>query len=372
MRVGFDATPAATQYAGVGRYTRELLRALLPLDASDDYRLLLAARDDEATRLRELLPPGAARTIHRLPVSERWVTAAWQRLRVPLAVERVIGAVDVFHGPDFVLPPAKAPSVVTIHDLSFLVRPDLGEPSLVAYLSKAVPRVLASADRVIAVSASVATEIAERFPFVRDRVVAIPNGVRIPSSNPPRRSTSRPGVLIVGTIEPRKNHLAVIEAMRYVRQSVPDAVLYVAGRIGWQSSDVVATLTAQERAGHLVVVEGPSDERLEQLYADADVFVYPSWYEGFGLPVLEAMARGVPVVASDIPSLREAAGNAAQYAKPHDAEAIASRILMFLDDPEIANRVAKAGRSHAANYSWHRTALSTRRVYRQLVPGFVS
>ena len=327
MRVGFDATPAATQHAGVGRYTRELLHALMQLDPSDEYRLLVAARHDEATRLREQLPPGAIRSIRRLPVSERWVTAAWQRLRLPLAVERVIGAVDVFHGPDFVLPPAKAPSVVTIHDLSFLVRPDLGDPGLVAYLANAVPRVLASADRVIAVSAAVATEIVERFPTVQDRVVAIPNGVRLPSADAPRRSTSRPGVLIVGTIEPRKNHL---------------------------------------------MVEGPSDARLEQLYADADVCVYPSWYEGFGLPALEAMARGVPVVASDIPSLREAAGNAAHYARPGEAEAIASHIAMLLGDLEAANRAARAGRSHAANYSWERAALATRRVYGQLAAGFVS
>lgn len=368
MRVGFDATPAAVQGAGVGRYARELLRALLPLNPSDDYRLLNASDAEATARLLDSLPPGALRRMYRIPIPDRYLTAAWQRLRLPLAVERVIGPIDVFHGPDFVLPPSRSASVVTIHDLSFLVRPDLGEPRLTAYLTRAVPRAIESSHRIIAVSATVAGEIIERFPYARERVVAIPNGVRASDPGPRRQRSSRPIVLTVGTIEPRKNHLGLVEAMRYVRQCHPDAILQVAGRVGWLSREIMDVLRAEERAGRLTVIEGPDDEQLDELYRAANVFAYPSWYEGFGLPVLEAMTRSVPVVAADIPALREAGGDAAAYADPADPESIGAAIVQILDDASRATRLAALGRARASRFSWRQTAIATRRVYGQVAP----
>lgn len=363
MRIGFDATPAAVQVAGVGRYTRELLHALMPLNSTDQYRMLCLAQGAATDRLLASLPPGASRTMRRLPVSDRVMTAGWHRLRLPIPVEWLVGDINVYHGPDFVAPPTRAASVVTIHDLSFLVRPDLGDPRLVAYLRNVVPRALASADQIIAVSGAVAEEIVERFPTTRERVRAIPNGVRPPVAIPEVPISTRPVVLIVGTIEPRKNHLGLVEAMQHVRMSYPDAILHVAGRVGWRSDDIMRVLRKEENAGHVILFDGPTDEQLDELYAGANVFVYPSWYEGFGLPVLEAMTRQVPVIASDIAVLREAGGDAALYTAPAEAESIGSAISQVLGDSELARQLGTNGALHASRFSWRDAAIATREVY---------
>jgi glycosyltransferase involved in cell wall biosynthesis len=367
MRVGMDATAAAVQFAGVGRYARELLRALVALSSSDEYALLCAAPPTQAAALLDVLPPGAERRMYRLPFSERLVTAAWQRFRLPVRAERIVGKIDVFHGPDFVVPPSSAPRVVTIHDLSFVRYPELGEPALVAYLQSVVPRSIDASERVIAVSTSVAAELVDEFPHARDKIVAIPNGVRAPDVSvlPDRCRPGEPDVLIVGTIEPRKNHLTLLDAMRIVRSRHPNATLTVAGRVGWRADDIVARLQQEEASGHVRLVLAPPDDVLDNLYRQTTVFAYPSMYEGFGLPVLEAMARGVPVVAGDIPALRESGGSAALFAAPNDADALAAQIIKLIDDVDAREMATARGIAHAGGYSWRETAQRTQRVYQQ-------
>jgi len=363
MRIGIDATPAAIQQAGVGRYARELLRALLELPGDDRYELLLAASRTDVDTLLNDLPPGHERHAHRLPFSNRAATIAWHRLRLPIPVERVVGPFDVFHGTDFVLPPSRLPRVVTIHDLSFRRVPGFGEPRLVDYLNKVVPRALRDADRVIAVSASVAAEIVEDYPFARDRVVAIPNGIRPPEAMEPVDSNGRPVVFFLGTIEPRKGIETLIDAIRLLRGSQPDVQLVIAGRVGWRAERIVNAIQTAREEGIVEFLEAPTDERVHSTFASASVFAYPSNYEGFGLPILEAMAHGVPVVTSDIPALHETGGDAALYAPPDDAEALGSAMASLLDDAELRAQLIERGHRQVARYSWHRTAQSTRRVY---------
>jgi len=363
MRIAVDATPAAVQNAGVGRYTRELLAALVGLPGDDQYILASAAADGENQQLLRALPPGQFRDLRRLPLNPRLTTAAWQRLRLPLNVESLIGDFEVFHGPDFVVPPSRRPRVVTIHDLSFLLTPQFGDPRLVRYLTAVVPRALDAATIVVSVSAAVAAEVANAYSTARDKLIAIPNGVRFPQNSPKRNTDSRPSILTVGTVEPRKNHSTLIDALPIVRATHPDAILTIAGRVGWQSDEIAAQIRAAEASGVVHFVESPNDADLDALYASASVAVFPSYYEGFGLPVLEAMARGVPVVSSNIASLRETGGAAACYADPTDPESVAYAIVRLLDDRALRERHVTLGIAQAAQFSWHETARRTRRAY---------
>lgn len=365
MRVAYDATAAAIQTAGVGRYTRELLRDLVTLDPADDYQLVCAASETDARELLDQLPPGAARELRRLPGGERAATIAWQRLRLPVAVDHFTRPFDVYHATDFVAPPSKRPIVTTVHDLSYLRVPELGDERLVRYLTAAAPRTLARSSRIIAVSATVAGELVAAYPDTRDRVVAIPNGVRLPNAERPSTNPARPTILTVGTVEPRKNHLGTLTATRRVRERFPDTELVVVGRAGWRSDDIAAAIRAAEAAGWARWLPEASDLDLARAYAEAAVFVYPSWYEGFGLPVLEAMSYGVPVVAGDVAALREAAGDAARLADPADPDAIASQIIALLDDPAARVDLRTRGLARASSYSWRVAAERTRRVYAQ-------
>jgi glycosyltransferase involved in cell wall biosynthesis len=370
VRIGYDATPAVVQRAGVGRYARELLRALVALEYDDAYALSCAASAAQCAALLTELPPGAWREVRRIPVSDRVATIAWHRVGLPLCIERFTGQIDLYHGTDFVVPPARAARVVTVHDLSFRLAPQFAEPSLVHFLDAAVPRALAAASRVIAVSASVAAEVAAAFPDVRNRIVAVPNGVRAPAPSPATRSldgASRPVVLCVGTVEPRKNHDALLRAMPIVRTTWPDALLVIAGRTGWRASEIAARVRAAERGGWVRWEGDVDDQRLEDLYRQAQVAVFPSHYEGFGLPVLEALAYGTPTVASDIAAHREVAGTAALYASPLDHEALAAQIGLVLSDAELRVALRDLGLVRAAQFTWENAARRTRRVYQAAV-----
>ncbi len=363
MRIALDATPAAVQHAGVGRYTRELLAALMALPGRDEYLLASSGPNADNDRLLRQLPPGNRRELRRLPINPRMTTLAWHRMRLPVSVESLIGPFDVFHGTDFVVPPSRKPRVVTIHDLSFLVTPQFAEPNLVRYLSSSAPRAIAAASIVVTVSAAVAAEVADRFPAARHKLVAIPNGVRVPRTALVRHAGDRPELLTVGTVEPRKNLLTLIQAVEIVRVVHPDVRLTIAGRIGWRSSEIVTAIRVAEASGIVRFVEAPNDGALDALYAEATLAVLPSFYEGFGLPVLEAMARGVPVVASDIPSLRETGGSAGCYADPDSAESLATAILGLLDDAAFRAELAESGVARAERFSWQETARRTRRAY---------
>ncbi|MBA2452553.1 MAG: glycosyltransferase family 4 protein [Chloroflexia bacterium] len=370
MRIAVDATAAAVQSAGVGRYTRELLRALLLLPDDDRYLLLSASSTAEAQQLLRSLPPGAWRELRRLPASERLMTALWQRLRIPLPVELVAGHFDVFHGPDFVVPPSRGPSVVTIHDLSYIVAPQYAEPSLVAYLRSAVPRSLKRASQIITVSASVAADLVEAYPFAEGRIRAIPNGVRPLIADRNRSAPNGPpSILIVGTIEPRKNLVTLLDAMQYVWHEIPDAQLVVAGRIGWRSEEILRKLREACLTSRVTFVESPPDTQLELLFEEASLFVYPSAHEGFGLPLLEAMSRDVPVIASDIPALRETADAAACFVNAFDSEALGNEIVRLLADPELCADLVQAGRQRVAKHSWAETARRTRNAYQAAANG---
>ncbi|MFQ5944721.1 MAG: glycosyltransferase family 4 protein [Anaerolineae bacterium] len=364
MRIGIDYTAAVQQRAGIGRYTRELVAALSALDRTNRYVLLVSGRSEAREGLPQL---GSNFRRRRLPLSHRWTTLLWQRLRLPLPVELVTGRVDLFHSPDFVLPPVRwGGRLLTVHDLSFLRYPDLAAPGLAWYLEAAVRRSVARADLIFADSKATREDLIDLWQMPERRIVVVYPGVRrsfAPVTLPARLEEIRRRYdlpprffLSVGTLEPRKNYPALLAAYARARSSGLEHGLVVAGAEGWGYE---AIYRAVERLGLQSSVQFLGfvpEADLPALYSLADAFLYPSLYEGFGLPPLEAMACGTPVLASNAPSLPEILGHAAQLLSPFDAEGWAAALGRAVEDQGLRAEMVRRGRARAAKFRWEDAA----------------
>jgi glycosyltransferase involved in cell wall biosynthesis len=327
MKVGIDATPLLGTRTGVGGYVAGLLDGFVSLGVAPPLLTAFTWRGVDT------LPAGWPRAPRRF--SARALQAAWLRTDWP-PVEWLTGRLDVFHGTNFVLPPTRrARGVVTVHDLAYDLHADTVTPASLRYRTL-VPRALYRGTICLTPSRTVADEVRDRYSVDPGRVVPTPLGEYL---------------LFVGSREPRKNLPVLLDALRLLPDAPP---LVVAGPRGWGAdvdpSRVVLT-------GYL---DGP---RLASVVAGARAFVFPSRYEGFGLPPLEALATGTPVVASDLPVLREVLGDRAAYAPVGDAEALAAAIGQALHDGDggAAGRAARA--AHAAAYTWERCARATLAAY---------
>ncbi|MDQ4105207.1 MAG: glycosyltransferase family 4 protein [Actinomycetota bacterium] len=349
-----DATPLLGQRSGIGRYTAALLRELATRPDMDVTVIALTARGQIA--LRAAVPPGVA--VRGGPVPARALRVLWRHMDWPPA-ELLAADADVLHAPNFVLPPSKrARGVVTVHDLAFLDRPDFLAPPQ-RDLPDLVERSVARAAVVCTPSDAVAQQVARRLDIPPQRIVVTPLGVdsawfgaaaptaarRTMLRLPPRY------LLFVGAAQPRKGLDVLLEAHR----SQPDlAPLVLAGPAGWGPA---------HRASSRVLTLGFLDEAdLRCVVAGATALVLPSRDEGFGLPVLEAMAAGVPVVCSDLPALREVAGGLATCVRPGDPAALAAA-LAAVDGVSVDPVAAAARRAHAARYTWQVCAEATVRAY---------
>ena len=391
MRIGIDYTSAAHQGAGIGRVTRQIVRALADIDRQNEYVLLIRGRElpaqlsghrhlPEVTDPRNVasgIPNANVREV-RTWLNERWWNRIWYRLCLPLPVEWAIGPVDVFHAPDFTLPPVRrgTRTVVTVHDLSFLHLPHCFEPALLAYLTVHVPRAVQRADRVLADSESTRQDVIALLHVPAGRVHTVYPGVE-PRFRPiddarelervrHKYDLPRRFILSVGTIQPRKNYGGRIEA--FARLRARDVSLAIVGGRGWLYEGIfqkVHDLHLQER----VLFPGFVDDAdLPTLYNLAEVFVLPSLCEGFGLPLLEAMACGTPVVAANNSSLPEAVGEAGLLVDAHDTEALCDALARLLDDAALRQTLIQRGRSQAARFTWARAARALLETYQVLCP----
>lgn len=358
MNVAVDFTAGVRQPAGVGHYTRALVRALADALAEDGarHRLTLLWAGPQRIAPPDAWPNTRSR---RLPLPERLMTIAWQRLRLPLPADLLAGGADVFYSPDFALPPlARARSVVTVHDLSYLTHPQTHFPALRAYLEAAVPRAVARADRVLADSEQTKRDLVAYVGLSGDKIdvvlsAADPVFRRLDDQKLAavlgRRGIEWPYVISVGTIQPRKNLPTIFEALRQVR---PELRLIHVGRPGWLCEPIFEALERSGVKERVHFLSGIDDAELAALYGGAVALVFPSLYEGFGLPCLEAMACGTPVIASRAGSLAEVIGDAAIAVDPMDAAAIAAGIERLLDDTAFRADLIRRGEAQASRFSW--------------------
>lgn len=386
MLIGIDYTAAARQRAGIGRYTREMITALLNMESAHEYAIFAATGGLEAGRWeQESERLRSSKAEHRgasnvrlctLPISDDWLARLWHRLRLPIPVEAVTGPLDIFYSPDFVLPPTRRASrtMLTVHDLSFRRYPDTFVPSLRRYLERVVPRSISRADQVLADSAHTRSDIISLFDVSPDEVQVVYSGVDPrfqPEPKPRERERLQrrygigrePYILSVGTLQPRKNYVRLIRAFAQLGiGGHPDVHLAIAGGRGWLYEEIV-TEGKRRRRVHLLGFVDEGD--LPALYRNAALFVFPSLYEGFGLPVLEAMACGVPVVCSDTSSLPEVGGEAALLVDPLDIDALAEGMAQALEDVQGRREMISRGLAKAGQFTWQRAA-------RQLLEAFDS
>jgi glycosyltransferase involved in cell wall biosynthesis len=360
VRVVLDGTPLLGQRTGVGRYVEGLVAGLAALAEPPELGLVGFSRSGSRPGV------GAPWVGPRVPA--RLLHALWRRGPVP-PVEWLTGPAEVFHATNFWLPPLRrAAGVVTVHDLSFLLHADTVTPAVLRYREH-VPTAVARAGAVITVSEAVRAEVVEHLGVPAERVHAVPLGVspQWSAAAPPdpgtRTALGLPAdyLLFVGTLEPRKGLATLMDVLRLLQargQDVPPLVL--AGPAGWGPPVDGSGLSP----GSVVRLGWVDDAQLRQVVAGATALVLPSRYEGFGLPPLEAFACGTPVVASDLPVLREVSGPLASYAPVGDAEAFAEAVLRVLDD-DGGPDARLARRDRAAGFTWERCAQRTLAVYRQ-------
>ena len=374
--IGIDYTAAVHQSAGIGRYTRELVRALAACSAGSNrpqYRLFVAAGAGLEPQL-----PGPAFTWHTTRLTKRWLERLWYRLRMPLPIETWTGPVDLFHQPDFVLPPVRAgtPTVLTVHDLSFVREPDSVMPGMTRHLNKWVPWSVEQASHVIAVSEATRRDLVELYQTPPEKISVLYHGVG-PEFKPIAQADclaavrqkyglgQQPFVLSVGTIQPRKNYRRLIQAFAQIE---PDYALVIAGSQGWHFESILTEVQKLGLEQRVFLLNFVAEADLPALYCAASLFVYPSLYEGFGLPALEALACGAPVVASNRSALPEVVGQAGLLVDPLDVTAIAAAMSTVLADGGLRQKLVAAGPIQAAKFSWTDMATKLLNLYQTLLP----
>jgi glycosyltransferase involved in cell wall biosynthesis len=363
VRIALDATPLLGVRTGIGRYVEHLLAELATTGADEIAATAFTMRG--AGGLPPVVPPAVA--VRHRPVPARVLRELWARLEAP-PVEWLAGPADVFHGTNFVLPPLRqAAGVVTVHDLSYLRTPQAVEPASLRYRAL-VPRSLRRAAVVCTPTRAVADEVVAEYGLAEDAVAVTPLGVDEPwlRAEPPppawlaaHRLPDR-YLLFVGSREPRKGLPTLLAAYRELvagDRDVPPLVLV--GPAGWGGPLDLTGLPAGS-----VLTPGYLDmPALRGAVAGAACLAFPSVYEGFGLPPLEALACGTPVVASDLPATREVLGGQAALVPAGDAAALASALAGVLaEDGGPAARAAR--RAQAARFTWVGCAAATRAAYR--------
>jgi glycosyltransferase involved in cell wall biosynthesis len=366
LRVAVDATPLLGARTGIGRFTAAILTGL---GARPDVAPLAFAATWRGRGTLDLLLPAGVRPVHR-PMAARPLRAAWGVLGRP-AIEWWTGPVDVVHGTNFVVPPARrAATVVTVHDLTAVHFPELCTPDVRQY-PELLRRALDRGAWVHAVSAFVAEEVVTELGAPPERVRAIPNGG--PDPGPPGDAAAGRTlagadryVLTLATVEPRKDHPTLVEAFAAAAAEGPlaDVRLVLAGPDGWGAEALAEALARSPVADRVTRLGWVDDGARADLLAGASVLAYPSRYEGFGLPPLEAMAAGVPVVATAVGGVPEVVDDAAVLVPPSDVDALADALRDVLLDGERADDLRRRGRARVAAFDWGHTIDGLVALYR--------
>jgi glycosyltransferase involved in cell wall biosynthesis len=372
MRIGLDGIPLLALKTGVGHYTFELACALARVARESNFEVIYPSNLAPAiTELDDSVSLPANLRIQRVRVGP--VGRHWWSMGLPRYVRS--SGIELFHGTNYDVPPwRQCATVLTIHDLSVLIHPETHEKRRVSRSRRRLPLMARAANVVIVPTESVRGEVCKHLGLSADKVFAVPEAARecfapmeVVATEDVRR---RLGIgddflLTVGTIEPRKNLQTLVSAFEEVASghSQPTLQLVIAGSPGWLSAPFFAALQRSPMRNRIILTEYLNDEELRALYSSCRAFVYPSIYEGFGLPPLEAMACGAPVITSRIPALEETTGGAAILVEPRNVQDLADAIASMLDSDDLGSRLVALGRTRAAEFTWERTAHLTLDVY---------
>jgi glycosyltransferase involved in cell wall biosynthesis len=368
-RIAIDARLAHyRRESGIGQYIVHLARWLPRLDSTHDYTILHSRKD----RI-DLADASNARRF------DLWTPSHHRLEQLALPIELARARIDLLHSPDFIPPfGGRFRRVITVHDLTFLRYPQFLTIESRRYYNDQIARACATADAILTDSHATRADLIALLDVPADKITVVwlaPDARFRPL--PPEAARARldrldlPGryLLFVGTFEPRKNVAGLLNAVRVLHdRDASTPPLVIAGRRGWLVDETTATIHRLGLREHVVILDTPSDEDLVALYNGAAALLLPSHDEGFGLPVLEAMSCGAPVVVSNRGSLPEIAAEAALVVDdPDDAEALAAAIDLIVHDPELAGALRQKGLSRAAEFSWERCARETLAVYERVL-----
>lgn len=373
MRVGINATKALERETGVGSYTYNLVRALARRpDAADNLRLYLMHGPTLPANSGDGLPTA----VGNINIKGSAPRIMWEQFGLPALARR--DGLDLLHYVDHALPLWRRPCpvVITVHDLAFYRLPQMYNFSRRRYKKFVGLRSVRLAARVITPSRATRDEIIDLAGIAPEKVTVIPYGLdeqfRPVSDEAQQRTREEfdlagPYFLFVGTLQPRKNlrHLISAFAQLVHEQGIPHE-LVLAGGEGWLSGDLVRFAGENRVADRLRLFGSVPQDKLPALYNCSESLVFPSWYEGFGLPPLEAMACGVPVIASNRTSIPEVVGEAGLLVDPQDIDALAAAMQRVIDDKNLRSKLCHAGPERARQFSWDRAAEATMDVYRQV------
>lgn len=365
MKVCIDIQAAVAQRAGVGRYVKSLAEHLGA--AAGTHELVFFFFDFLRKGMAFKATDARIKAVRWCPgriVQKAWKTFGWPPF------DWLAGTADVYHFPNFLVPPlTSGRSVVTVHDVSFLRMPETTEERNLRYLKSRIADTVRRADAIITDSNFSAGEIVELLGVEHDKVCAIYPGIGekfvAPSGEEIRMARrdcglDRPYLLTVGTLEPRKNLPFLIDV--FEKMTWFDGYLVIAGMPGWKYRPILERMKASPRASDIRYLEYVPDKQLRGLYGGAELFLFPSLYEGFGFPPLESMACGTAVVSSTAGSLREVLGEGAVLIEEFDTELWAAQAAKALGDSSLVER----GREQVSKYTWQETARRTWEVYERV------
>ena len=373
MKICLDISPAIYRRAGIGRYTQELLTALLKEKDAIEFTAFSVEPTANAIEF-DNLPRIRKKTSNKL-----WRLNVMGAYLARLRQDRLFQGVDIFHATDNMLPRLTgAKSVFTLYDLAFHIYPQTHTIYNRWFLKIMMPRFLKAADAVIAISDSTKRDAERFYGLNSDKINIVYPGVA--SQFKPIRDTNKWNairqtyrlpdryILYVGSVEPRKNLTTLFEAFRHIKAD--NIKLVVVGRKGWRYKPIFEHLGGLKMDDRVIFTDFVSDEDLPVLYSNALAFFYPSLYEGFGLPVVEALACGTPVVASNASSLPEAAGDAAILLDPHDIQGWVQAIDGIRGNPTVNEEFRQKGLRHAESFSWDSAAGKVMAIYQKIYEDF--
>ena len=362
LRVVIDATPLLGNQTGIGVFTQALFNALV---AREDVHLsAFGLTGRNITALDRALPQDMSHNARVMPAA--LLTPLWKFTDHP-KLDRWMNAGDVVHGTNFVVPPTrKAARLVTVHDLTAL-----RYPQLCTSASRRYPDLVRAAVKrgahVHTLSRSAARDVEELLGVPPQRVHVVAPGVdsRLEESNIVVTPSS-PYIFAIGTIEPRKDFPTLIKAFDIIAGAQPDVQLLIAGDRGWGSDDFDRALDVAQHARRIRVLGRISADRYDELLRGASALAYPSLYEGFGYPPLEAMRAGVPVVSTNVASLPETCGDAALLVEPRNPEALANALEEVLTDTKLREDLVRKGFARVSSLRWDEAATKFVALYKEL------
>jgi len=374
MKIAIDASRAVNEKAGIGRYTKEIIENLLKIDKKNKYVLFFSyfRRDKEKEKYIESLkachPARVKVKFLKIPGSLKEETWRWKINWL----EKFLDLPDVFFAPSFfeINYGLKAPQVVTIHDLTTFLYPLHRGKEVSARLSNRAKEAARISQKIIAISKATATDATKFLDTLSTKIEVIYPGLSVldgPSNSLPEGLESKSYLLYVGTIEPRKNLVGLLRSYEMLPEKLQKKYpLVIVGAKGWNTGKIWRVLQSLKSKENIKFMGFLPDPILAKLYKEAAVFVYPSFYEGFGLPVLEALGYGVPVVTSNCSSLPEVTEEAALLIDPADNKSIARAIQRLLGNSSARSDLGKKGKIQARKFSWENAAKETLRILEEV------